>query len=129
LLTCPQRYYIWKDRQHDAHSAVWTDPRGYYFLNIMVVLPEAQGRGIGKKLVTVVTDRADAEDMPCYLESSRDKPNMQIYERMGFRFAKQMDCDDDGQVCKLYCMVREPRQGPPEDAVGTPAAETHPALL
>jgi GNAT superfamily N-acetyltransferase len=79
----------------------------------MVVLPEAQGRGIGKKLVTVVTDRADAEGMPCYLESSRDKPNMQIYERMGFRFVKQMDCDDDGQACRLYCMIRDPGQGPP----------------
>jgi GNAT superfamily N-acetyltransferase len=95
----------------------------------MVVLPEAQGRGIGKKLVMVVTDKADAENMPCYLESSRDKPNMAIYERMGFRFAKQMDCDDDGTVCKLYCMIREPRQGPPEGAVGTPAAETHAPLL
>lgn len=96
-----------------AHSAVWTDPRGYYFLNIMVVLPEAQGRGIGKKLVTIVTDKADAEQMPCYLESSKDKPNIQIYERMGFTFAKRMDCDDDGVVCKLFCMVREPKPSQP----------------
>ncbi|KAJ9154764.1 Acyl-CoA N-acyltransferase [Pleurostoma richardsiae] len=104
-----KRYYIWKAGQEKAHSAVWTDPRGYYFLNIMVVIPEAQRRGIGKQLVSVVTDRADAEGMPCYLESSKDKPNTQIYERMGFKFAEALDCDDAGDVCKLYCMVREPR--------------------
>lgn len=75
----------------------------------MVVIPEAQGKGIGKKLVTVVTDKADAEGMKCYLESSKDKPNMQIYERMGFKFAEALDCDDNGAVCNLFCMVREPK--------------------
>jgi hypothetical protein len=28
---------------------------------------------------------------------------------MGFHFVKQMDCDDGGDVCQLYCMVREPQ--------------------
>lgn len=104
-----QRYYIWKDAQTKAHSAVWTDPRGYYFLNIMVVLPKCQGQGIGKRLVEAVTDQADSEGMPCYLEASRDVPNIQIYERMGFKFATKLDCDDEGEKCTLYCMVREPR--------------------
>ncbi|KAL8388490.1 hypothetical protein RB595_009207 [Gaeumannomyces hyphopodioides] len=103
-----KRYYIWKDSQAKVQSGVWTDPRGYYFLNIMVVIPEAQGKGIGKKLMTAVTDKADREQMKCYLESSRDKPNMDIYGRMGFRFAKQLDCDDDGIICKLFTMVRDP---------------------
>lgn len=75
----------------------------------MVVLPEAQGKGIGKRLMTTVTDKADAEGMPCYLEASRDKPNMEIYGKMGFRFVKQLDCDDNGEVCKLYCMTRDPK--------------------
>jgi GNAT superfamily N-acetyltransferase len=75
----------------------------------MVVLPEAQGKGIGKRLMATVTDQADAEGMPCYLEASRDKPNMDIYGKMGFRFVKQLECDDDGEVCKLFCMTREPQ--------------------
>lgn len=106
-----KRYYIWKDAQTKAHSEVWKDPRGYYFLNIMVVLPKCQGQGIGKRLVEVVTDQADAEGMCCYLEASRDVPNIQIYERMGFEFATKLDCDDEGDKCTLYCMVREPRGG------------------
>jgi GNAT superfamily N-acetyltransferase len=75
----------------------------------MTVLPEYQGHGIGKRLVTAVTDQADLEGMPCYLEASRDVPNIQIYERMGFKFVKKLECDDDGEKCTLYTMVREPR--------------------
>ncbi|KAL5347855.1 hypothetical protein ACLOAV_007265 [Pseudogymnoascus australis] len=104
-----KRYYIWKARQAEAHKEVWTDPKGYYFLNIICVLPEAQGKGVGKALFNEVTKKADAEGIKCYLESSRDEPNTKIYEAMGFKLVRGMDCDDDGEVCKLYCMVREPK--------------------
>ena len=49
----------------------------------------------------VVTDKADARGRRCYLESSRDKPNTAIYERLGFHMAQEMDCNDDGTVCKV----------------------------
>ncbi|ESZ98346.1 hypothetical protein SBOR_1224 [Sclerotinia borealis F-4128] len=110
-----KRYYIWKDRQAEAQSEIWTDPRGYYFLNIMVVHPDAQGRGIGKALAKVVTSIADAEGQRCYLESSRDIPNMKIYEAFGFHFVKKMVCDDEGETCNIYCMVREPQEGSKKD--------------
>jgi GNAT superfamily N-acetyltransferase len=74
----------------------------------MVVAPEAQGRGIGKALAREITQEADARGMQCYLESSRDVPNVQIYEKMGFRLVRDMKCDDDGAICMLYCMVRDP---------------------
>lgn len=70
----------------------------------MVVLPGQQGKGIGKALAQEVTRMADKEGRRCYLESSRDVPNIKIYESMGFRFVKQMDCDDNGEIIKLYCM-------------------------
>ena len=108
LTDASKRYYIWKERQAEAQSQIWTDPQGYYFLNIMVVLPDQQGKGIGKILAREVTMQADAEGRRCYLESSRDVPNMKIYESMGFHFVRELDCDDGGDVCKLYCMVRDP---------------------
>ncbi|RYP15218.1 hypothetical protein DL765_005857 [Monosporascus sp. GIB2] len=107
-----KRYYIWKEAQAKVQSHVWTDPLGYYFLNIMVVVPGAQGRGIGRQMMRAVTDRADAEGRPCYLESSRDEPNVRIYGRFGFRFAAELECDDDGDAIRLFAMVREPGAGP-----------------
>ncbi|KZL81290.1 acetyltransferase [Colletotrichum incanum] len=107
-----KRYYIWKDAQAKAQQELWTDPRGYYFLNIMVVLPEAQGKGVGTKMMKAVTDQADAEDMKCYLESSKDVPNTAIYGRWGFTFQKEMICDDDGDAIRLFTMIREPGAEP-----------------
>lgn len=78
----------------------------------MVVIPEAQGKGVGRQMMKAVTDQADAEGMKCYLESSRDKPNMQIYGRFGFRFAKELACDDEGTAINLFAMVREPGASP-----------------
>ncbi|KAL4782017.1 acyl-CoA N-acyltransferase [Aspergillus varians] len=112
-----RRYYIWKERQAEAQKSIWDDERGYYFCNIVAVRPEAQGRGVGRKLFEEVIRVADQEGRRCYLESSRSEPNVGIYERFGFEMKKVMECQDgqdgedksDGDVCMLYCMVREPK--------------------
>ncbi|KAL4951677.1 acetyltransferase, GNAT family [Aspergillus filifer] len=113
------RYYIWKARQSEAQSSIWTDERGYYFCNIVAVDPDTQGKGVGRKLFEEVTRKADEEGISCYLESSRDQPNVGIYEKLGFRMRRVMECRDDspvegnggeeGRACMLYCMVREPK--------------------
>ena len=105
-----KRYWIWKAAQAAAQKELWSDPKGYYFCNIVTVLPEAQGKGVGKMLFKNVTDVADREGRKCYLESSRAEPNMAIYERMGFELKKEMVCDDDGDAITLYCMTREPQK-------------------
>lgn len=104
-----KRYWIWKAAQTEAQSKLWTDEKGYYFCNVVTVLPEAQAKGIGKMLFKQVTDMADKEGRKCYLESSRDKPNMAIYNKMGFDLRKEMVLDDEGDKVKLYCMIREPQ--------------------
>lgn len=43
------------------------------------------------------------------VEPSRGFPNMRIYKAEGFYFVKQMDCDDDGVICRLFYMVRHPQ--------------------
>lgn len=80
---------------------LWTDACGYYFCNVVAVLPSHQGKGIGRKLMDVVIEQVDREGMPCYLESSKDVPNVQIYQRLGFKLMRDMDCDDDGVNCKV----------------------------
>ncbi|PGH14479.1 hypothetical protein AJ80_05924 [Polytolypa hystricis UAMH7299] len=104
-----KRYWIWKECQERAQREVWTDPRGYYFCNVLAVLPGCQGKGIGRKLMDVVMRQADVEDAKCYLESSKGVPNVEIYGRMGFKTMSEMDCADGDVVCRLYCMVREPK--------------------
>lgn len=106
-----RRYYLWKERQAECQKAIWDDERGYYFCNIVAVRPDAQGRGVGRKLFEEVTKIADREGMKCYLESSRLEPNVGIYQRLGFQLRMEMECrdgDGEGEACKLYCMVREP---------------------
>ncbi|CAI7663852.1 unnamed protein product [Penicillium bialowiezense] len=103
------RYKIWKQVQQKAHDAIWQDPRGYYFCNVVGVSSQARGLGVGKKLMADVMEKADRENMPCYLESSKGYPNVGIYERMGFELIKEIECVDGGDVCKLYCMTRSPR--------------------
>ncbi|KAN0086653.1 Acyl-CoA N-acyltransferase [Elaphomyces granulatus] len=105
-----RRYWIWKARQSEAQQEVWTDPQGYYFCNIIAVRPDAQGKGVGRKLFEVVTQRADEEGVPCYLESSKWVPNVQIYRKMGFELVREIDCEDQGDACKVFCMIREPKQ-------------------
>jgi GNAT superfamily N-acetyltransferase len=106
------RYWIWKREQAKAQSEIWTDENGYYFCNIVVVSPKCQGKGVGKMLFEIVTKEADREGRKSYLESSRDEPNVRIYERMGFELVKKMVCvSEDGmeEKCDLFCMVREPK--------------------
>ncbi|KAF2734102.1 acyl-CoA N-acyltransferase [Polyplosphaeria fusca] len=107
-----KRYWIWKERQAEAQGELWKSENGYYFCNIVTVLPEAQGKGVGRALMETVLQVADAEGVWCYLESSRSIPNVAIYEKFGFKLVKEMDCQEgEGEEGKitLYCMMREPR--------------------
>lgn len=81
--------------------------------------------GAGKRLMEKVMEKADQEGIPCYLESSKGYPNVTIYEKMGFKLVKEIECAEGGDICKvgglslgsftctltrtlqLYCMVRE----------------------
>jgi ribosomal protein S18 acetylase RimI-like enzyme len=95
---------VWKARQAEAQARLWDDPRGYYFCNMVAVSPEAQGRGVGKRLFEVVTNRADQEGLRCYLESSKMVPNVEVYGRLGFGLCTEMECkENDGDEGCMVC--------------------------
>jgi ribosomal protein S18 acetylase RimI-like enzyme len=55
----------------------------YYFANIGVA-PEAQGQGLGSRLMRPTLERCDEEGLPAYLEASSER-NAALYERLGFQ--------------------------------------------
>jgi ribosomal protein S18 acetylase RimI-like enzyme len=58
-------------------------PEPHWYLLIVGVDPDLQGRGLGSALVKEGLARADDTNCPCYLETSEER-NLAFYERLGF---------------------------------------------
>ena len=58
-------------------------PEPHWHLMIVGVDPEFQGKGAGSALVKEGLERADHDNVPCYLETSHER-NLAFYERLGF---------------------------------------------
>ena len=78
-----------------------------WYLHMLAVLPEYQGKGIGKALVRYVTDivllwnyasdiQSDRDGTRCYLVTSIYEPNVAIYERLGFTLMRTAYLKVDG---------------------------------
>ncbi|EXJ78464.1 hypothetical protein A1O1_08864 [Capronia coronata CBS 617.96] len=79
-----------------------------WYLNYIGTKPEARGKGYGRKLIESVTKMADADGVPCYLESSHDI-NIIIYGKMGFELRKHIYLQRaPGKQLRMDVMVREP---------------------
>lgn len=66
---------------------------GHFYLNVVGVDPLRRGQGLGRPLMERVLDVADAEDVPCYLESSNPL-NLSFYERYGFEVRGELEMPD-----------------------------------
>jgi len=60
----------------------------HWYLQIIGVGPEYQGKGFSSRLLRPVLERIDRERMPCYLETNADK-NVAIYRRFGFEVVSE----------------------------------------
>lgn len=77
-----------------------------WYLVYVGTRPEARGRGLARKCVGWVTERADREGRACYLESS-NVGNLKLYRSLGFEVAGKIRLEG-GQGHELDVMVREP---------------------
>jgi len=59
-------------------------PGLHWYLLDLAVCPERQSRGLGTSLLKHGLMRADAQQLPCYLETSNE-PNVDFYMKHGFR--------------------------------------------
>lgn len=81
-------------------------PEDHWYLWVLAVAPESQGRGIGARLLIPVLEMADAEGVSCYLET-QTTANVAFYARSGFDVLRQ----EREPVCGLpiWFMRRVPK--------------------
>lgn len=80
----------------------------FYYLVYLGSKPSARGKGYAKKLIQHMTDRADRENRPTYLESSAEI-NLSYYRKMGFEWKTDILMERGRKPVKMQIMVREPR--------------------
>jgi ribosomal protein S18 acetylase RimI-like enzyme len=78
----------------------------HFYLFVLGVDTEMQGKGIGGQLMKPVLERCDREGIPAYLESSKEK-NVPFYERHGFKVTELFQVPNGGPP--LWLMWREPQ--------------------
>lgn len=91
--------------QKDMHEHHPTD-REHAYLWFIGVAPQAQGRGVGSRLLKVATDRLDAQSMPAYLETQTER-NVGLYRRHGFEIISEHKARPDAPT--MWSMWRDPQ--------------------
>jgi ribosomal protein S18 acetylase RimI-like enzyme len=87
----------------DAHHP---KNRPYAYLWFLGVRPEAQGMGVGSRLLRVATRRLDASGLPAYLET-QTRRNVALYRRHGFEVTAEFHPRADSPP--MWGMWREPQ--------------------
>ena len=67
----------------------WMAGKKYIYLNTLVTDPAHQGQSIGSALVLCASTKADADGVPCWVQSSPMAHN--VYARAGFKVVGSLD--------------------------------------
>lgn len=76
----------------------------YWYLDVVVVDPVRQGRGVGGRLMRPFLDEAESLKQPVYLETQHPN-NVTMYQRYGFRIAHREPIP--GTALNQHCMIRD----------------------
>jgi ribosomal protein S18 acetylase RimI-like enzyme len=77
----------------------------HYYFPYIGVAPDAQGQGLGSRLMGPTLDRCDEQRLPAYLEASSER-NAALYERLGFEIQSELRFASSPP---LRLMLRAPR--------------------
>lgn len=77
----------------------------HWYLSILGTEPARQGEGIGSAVLRPVLESCDADEIPAYLESSKER-NLAFYARHGFRVTGEVRLPDGPT---MWLMWRDPR--------------------
>ena len=78
------------EKQHKAAT-----PFDHYYIMTIGVLPERQGMGLGKKLMSKVIEISEVSNKPCYLET-QNKNNVPFYQSFGFEIVSDKEIPKGG---------------------------------
>ena len=81
--------------------------RPHWYLSGIGTDPPVQGTGVGGELLRSRLARCDADRLPAYLESSKER-NVPFYERHGFRVTGEVTIPGGGPT--LWLMWRNPAE-------------------
>ncbi len=79
-------------------------PFAHWYLSVLAVDPQYQGKGYASKLMRPMLARADREKLPCYLETNYEV-DVQIYLHFGFKVLEEETIP--GTAVKNWAMLRE----------------------
>lgn len=91
---------------HVEHLHMRDLPERHWYLMILGVDPPRQGQGVGGALIQPILARADAEGLPCYLETMKPR-NVTFYQKHGFQILVEDDLPKGGP--HFWTMKRAPR--------------------
>ncbi|MEX2193845.1 MAG: GNAT family N-acetyltransferase [Thermoleophilaceae bacterium] len=77
----------------------------HWYLAVLGTEPERQGEGIGSAVLAPMLEACDADEIPAYLESSKER-NVAFYARHGFRVTEEVRLPGGPP---LWLMWRDPR--------------------
>jgi GNAT superfamily N-acetyltransferase len=78
----------------------------HYYLPLVGIAPEWQGRGFGSALLRPMLERCDRGGVPAYLEATSPR-NRALYERQGFAVVEELRVKDSPPLWRMW---RAPRQ-------------------
>jgi ribosomal protein S18 acetylase RimI-like enzyme len=79
-------------------------PPEHWYLFVLGVEPERQGKGVGGTIISPVLERADKDRLPCYLETMKER-NVEFYSKHGFEVLIDGHFKDGP---RYWTMKREP---------------------
>jgi ribosomal protein S18 acetylase RimI-like enzyme len=84
------RFMDFAEKEHKAAISV-----GHYYIMTVGVLPERQGLGVGKRLMSKALEIVDAHNMACFLET-QNQNNVPIYRKLGFEVVSDKEIPKGG---------------------------------
>ncbi len=89
------KYQIWSTT---ARKRLIEEP--YWYLDVVIVSPEYQGKGFASKLIKPFLEEASSTGSKVYLET-QNKNNVPIYEKYGFKVIEVLSTSRISQYCLI----------------------------